>query len=102
MAPSFYAVSNVAEATVSSNASYTGAIETNADDFIIVQIAYSQGSGGNLPDISYVRDTQSSVYMRIANAFPGAGANFWEQAWTGRASSTTNSTNITATPDWLN
>ena len=102
MGPSFYAVSNVAEATVSSNASYTGAIETNADDFIIVQIAYSQGSGGNLPDISYVRDTQSSVYTRIASAFPGAGANFWEQAWTGRASSTTNSTNITATPDWLN
>ena len=102
MAPTFYAVSNVAEATVSRNASYTGAIETNADDFIIVQIAYSQGSGGNLPDISYVRDTQSSVYIRIASAFPGAGENFWEQAWTGRASSTTNSTNITATPDWLN
>ena len=102
MAPSFYAVSNVAEATVSSNASYTGAIETNADDFIIVQIAYSQGSGGNLPDISYVRDTQSSVYTRIASAFPGAAANFWEQVWTGRAPSTTNSANITATPDWLN
>jgi len=100
MAPSFYAISNIAEATVSSNASYTGAIETNADDFIIVQIAYSQGSGGNLPDISYVRDTRSSVYTRIASAFPGVGANFWEQVWTGRASSTTNSTNITANPDW--
>ena len=100
MAPRFYAVSNIAEATVSSNASYTGAIETNADDFIIVQIAYSQGSGGNLPDISYVRDTQSSVYTRMASAFPGAGANFWEQVWTGRASSTTNSTNMTASPDW--
>ncbi len=86
---------------MSSNASYTGAIETNADDFIIVQIAYSQGSGGNLPDISYVRDTQSSAYTRIASAFPGAAANFWEQVWTGRASSTTNSTNITASPDWL-
>ena len=77
MAPSFYAVSDVEEATVSSNASYMGAIETNAEDFIIVQIAYSQGSGGNLPDISYVRDTQSSVYTRIGSAFPGAGANFW-------------------------
>ena len=101
MAPSFYTVSNVAEATVSTNASYTGAIETNADDFIIVQIAYSQGSGGNLPDISYVRDSQSSAYTRIASAFPGAGANFWEQVWTGRASSTTTSANITASPDWL-
>jgi len=100
MAPSFYAVSNIAEATVSSNASYTGAIGTNADDFIIVQIAYSQGSGGNLPDISYIRDTQSSVYLRIASAFPGAGANFWEQVWIGRASSPTISTNITASPDW--
>ncbi len=100
IAPRFYAVSNIAEATVSSNASYTGAIETNADDFIIVQIAYSQGSGGNLPDISYVRDTQSSIYTRIARAFPGAGANFWEQVLTGRASSTTNSTIITASPGW--
>ena len=100
MTPSFYAVSDIAEATVSSNTSYVGVIGTNADDFIIVQIAYSQGSGGNLPDISYVRDTQSIVYTRIASASPGVAANFWEQVWTGRASSTTTSTNITASPDW--
>ena len=98
--PSFYAVSNIAEAIVSSNNTYAGVIGTRSDDFIIVQIAYSAGSGGNLPNISSVTDTQSSVYSRAASASPGATANFWEQAWTGRASSTTNSTAITAIPDW--
>ena len=99
MAPSFYAVSNIAEAIVSSNHTYTGAIGTNSDDFIVVQIAYSGGSGGNLPNISSVTDTQSSVYSRAASASPGVAANFWEQAWTGRASSI-NSTVITVSPDW--
>ena len=100
MAPSFYAVSNIAEAIVSSNHTYTGAIGTNSDDFIVVQIAYSGGSGGNLPNISSVTDTQSSVYSRAASASPGVAANFWEQAWTGRASSPINSTVITVSPDW--
>jgi len=98
--PSFYAVSNIAEAIVSSNDSYAGVIGTRSDDFIIVQIAYSAGSGGNLPDISNVTDTQSSVYSRTASASPGVATNFWEQVWTGRVSSTTNSTTITASPDW--
>ena len=100
IAPSFYAVSNIAEAIVSSNDSYPGVIGTRSDDFIIVQIAYSGGSGGNLPNISSVTDTQSSVYSSAASASPGEATNFWEQAWTGRASSTTNSTTITVSPDW--
>ncbi len=99
--PSFYAVSNTAEAIVSSNYTYAGEIGTRSDDFVIVQIAYSAGSGGNLPNISSVTDTQSSVYSSAASASPGVAANFWEQAWTGRASSTTNSTTITASPDWM-
>ena len=99
--PSFYAVSNIAEAIVSTNYTYTGGIGTNSDDFIIVQIAYSAGSGGSLPDISNVTDTQSGIYTRAASASPGVATNFWEQAWTGRASSTTNSTTITASPDWV-
>ena len=100
MAPTFYAVANLAEALVPSNGTYTGSVGTSSDDFIIVQIAYSQGTGGNLPDISKVTDTQSSTFTRIANASPGVAENFWEQVWTGRASATTTSTNITASPDW--
>jgi len=100
LAPSFYTVSNVPEAMVSSNESYTGMIATNSNDFIIVQIAYSQGTGGNLPDIAKVTDTQSSNYTRTASASPGVAENFWEQVWTGRAS-LTSSTNITASPDWF-
>ena len=100
VAPSFYAVSNVPEAMVSSNESYTGLIATTSDDFIIVQIAYSQGTGGNLPDIARVTDTQSSSYARVASASPGVGQNFWEQVWAGRAS-VTSSTKIIASPDWL-
>ena len=100
IAPSFYAVSNIAEAIVSSNDSYTGVIGTRSDDFIIVQIAYSAGGAGNLPDVSNVTDPQSGIYTRAASASPGEATNFWEQAWTGRASSTTNSTTITVSPDW--
>jgi hypothetical protein len=98
--PSFYAVSDFAEAIVLGSQSYTGTMETGVDDFLIVQIAYSEGSGGNLPDISSVRDTQSNTYARVASAFPGVGSNFWEQVWTGRASSTTSSTSMTVSPDW--
>jgi hypothetical protein len=101
MAPTFYAVANLAEALIPSNGTYTGTVGTSSDDFIIVQIAYSQGTGGNLPDIATVTDTQSSTFTRIAGASPGVAENFWEQVWTGRASSTTTSTNITASPDWL-
>jgi len=101
MAPTFYAVANIAEAVVPSSDSYTGTAGTSSDDFIIVQLAYSEGSSGNLPDISIVTDTQSSTYTRIASASPGVAANFWEQVWTGRAALTTTSTNITASPDWL-
>ena len=101
IAPSFYTLSNVAEAVVSSNNSYIGVTGTNSDDFILIQIAYSVGGAGNLPDIANVIDTQSSVYSRAASASPGVWANFWEQAWTGKASSTTNSTSITVQPDWL-
>jgi hypothetical protein len=100
MAPTFYAVANLAEAVVPSNGTYTGTVGTSSDDFIIVQIAYSQGAGGNLPDIAKVTDTQSNAFTRIASASPGVAENFWEQVWTGRASSTTTSTNITASPDW--
>jgi hypothetical protein len=99
--PNFYAVSNLAESIISSNESYAGMIATSSDDFIVAQIAYSQGTGGNLPDIAKVTDTQSSIFTRIASASPGVAENFWEQVWTGRASSTTTSTNITASPDWL-
>jgi len=99
--PSFYSVSNLAEGMVSSNDNYTGMIETNPDDFIVVQIAYSQGTGGNLPDVAKVTDSQSTAFTRIASASSGVAENFWEQVWTGRASSTTTSTNITASPDWL-
>ncbi len=98
--PSFYAVSNVPEAMISSNGSYTGMIATSSDDCIIVQIAYSQGTGGNLPDVARVTDTQSSNYTRIASASPGVAENFWEQVWIGRASAT-GSTNITAGLNWL-
>jgi len=98
--PSFYAVFNVPEATISSNGSYTGMIATNSDDFIIVQIAYSQGTGGNLPDVARVTDTQSGNYTRVASASPGFAENFWEQVWTGRASAT-GSTTITAGLNWL-
>jgi hypothetical protein len=101
IAPSFYAVSNIPEAMISGNESYTGLIAANLGDFIIVQIAYSEGTGGNLPDISNVRDTESSSYLRIASASPGVAENFWEQVWTSRAYSTTTSTNITVSPDWL-
>ena len=99
--PSFYAVSNMAEAIVASDHTYSGVIGTRSDDFIIVQIAYSAGSGGNLPDISNVTDTQSSVYSRAASASLGVATNFWEQAWTGRISWTTDLTTITASPDWV-
>jgi hypothetical protein len=101
IAPSFYAVSNIAEAIVSGNNSYTGVTGTNSDDFIVIQIAYSVGGAGNLPDIAKVLDTQSSAYTQAASASPGVSWNFWEQAWTGRASSTTNATSIIVTPDWL-
>lgn len=98
--PSFYAVSNIAEAIVSSNDSYAGVIGTRSDDFIIVQIAYSAGGAGNLPDVSNVTDPQSGIYTRAASASPGEATNFWEQAWTGRASSPINSKVITVSPDW--
>lgn len=99
--PRFYAVSNLAEAIVSNDQAYTGTVGINSDDFIIVQVAYSAGSGGNLPDISNITDTQSNIYTRLASASPGIATNFWEQAWTARATSTTNSTTIAASPDWL-
>jgi hypothetical protein len=98
--PSFYAVSNLAEAIVSNNETYSGMTATSLDDFIVVQIAYSQGTRGNLPDIAIVTGTQSTGFTRDASASAGVAENFWEQVWTGRASSTTTSTNITASPDW--
>jgi hypothetical protein len=101
IAPTFYAISNIAEAIVSGNNSYTGVTGTNSDDFIVIQIAYSVGGAGNLPDIAKVLDTQSNAYTQAASASPGVSWNFWEQAWTGRASSTTNATSIIVTPDWL-
>ena len=99
IAPSFYSVSNLAESVLSTDESYTGMIRTSLDDFIVVQIAYSEGSVGNLPDIAMVTDSQSSMFTRVASASPGVAMNFWEQVWTGRAS-TTGPTNITANPDW--
>jgi hypothetical protein len=98
--PSFNAFSNIPEGIVSTSQAYTGTTGTNSDDFIIIQIAYSAGSGGNLPNISSVTDTQSDIYARMASASPGIATNFWEQVWTGRASSTTISTTITVTPSW--
>lgn len=100
ISPRFYAVSNIAEAIVSTNQSFKGTIATNSSDFIIVQIAYSGGSGGNLPNISNVRDSQLSSYTRMASASPGVSENFWEQVWTAQALSTTSATDVTATPDW--
>jgi hypothetical protein len=100
VAPSFYAVSDIAEAILPVNQSYSGTIGTGADDFIIVQIAYSEGNPGNLPDIKQVKDTQSSSYARAASASPGAASNFWEQVWTGRSALATNSTSVTVSPDW--
>jgi hypothetical protein len=98
--PSFNAFSNIPEGIVSTGQSYTGTTGTNSNDFIIIQIAYSAGSGGNLPDISSVTDTQFNIYTRLASASPGIATNFWEQVWTGRASSTTFSTTIAVTPNW--
>jgi hypothetical protein len=100
ISPMFFAVSTIAEAIVSSNQSFSGTIATNSSDFVIVQIAYSGGSGGNLPDISSVKDSQLSSYTRVAGASPGVSTNFWEQVWTTRASSTTLATDIIATPAW--
>jgi hypothetical protein len=100
IAPTFYAVSNLAEAIVSNNESYTGMTATSLDDFIVIQIAYSQGTVGNLPDIAMVTGTQSTGFTRVASASAGVAENFWEQVWTGRAFSTRTSTNITASPDW--
>jgi hypothetical protein len=100
IAPSFSDVADISETVVSSNQSYTGTIETDMGDFIIAQIAYSQGSGGNLPDIYQVSDSQSNVYSRVASASPGPGLNFWEQVWTSRSQSTVSSTNITVSPNW--
>jgi hypothetical protein len=100
VAPSFYAASSIPETVVPSGGSYTGASGTSAGDFLVVQIAYSEGSPGNLPDIYGVGDDLSSTYTRAASASPGVGANFWEQVWTGRASSTTASTNVTVKIDW--
>ncbi len=99
IAPIFQAVSDIPEAIVPINQSYTGTTGAGADDFIIVQVAYSEGSPGNLPDISNVGDTQSTSYARVASASPGVASNFWEQVWTSRSSLTTNST-ITVSPDW--
>ena len=98
--PSFYAVSNTPETVVLNGGSYAGATEVNTGDFLIVQIAYSEGSSGNLPDVTSVRDTLSSGYSREASASPGVGYNFWEQVWAGRSSSTSSSTNVTVTPGW--
>lgn len=100
MTPSFYAVSNLAEAIVSSSQNYAGNITTSTDDFLIIQIAYSQGTPGNLPDIAAIADTQSNSYSKVAAASPGTAENFWEQVWTTRASSTSNTTRLTMSPDW--
>ena len=98
--PSFYSLSNVAETVVQTSGSYAGTTSVAAGDFLVVQIAYSEGSPGNLPDISNVSDSVSSVYSRVASASPGVGSNFWEQVWTRTASSSSASTNITITLDW--
>ena len=68
--PSFNSFSNIPEGIVSTDQAYTGTTGTNSDDFIIIEIAYSAGSGGNLPDISRVTDIQWNIYTRLASASP--------------------------------
>ena len=99
--PSFYAMSTSPETTVPEYDSYNGTFLAATGDFLVVQIAYSQGSIGNLPDISGVRDSRSLAFQKVATASPGVGSNFWEQGWVGRAT-LTSSTNVTVTPDWVN
>ena len=100
IAPSFYAIANVAEMIVQSGGSYTGASGIVTGDFLVVQIAYSEGSPGNLPDIYSVGDSFSNSYNRAASATPGVETNFWEQVWTGKSVSSSASTRVTVTPDW--
>ena len=100
MTPSFYSVSNIPEMVIRSSRVFNGTIPTIAGDFLVVQIAYSEGGSGNLPDLSNVKDTESNTYTRVAGASPGVGENFWEQVWTGRAVSSSASTNVSAVPDW--
>ena len=102
IAPSFYAISNTPEKFVLSGGSYLGSSATTAGDFLVVQVAYSEGSPGNLPDLATVQDTLSTVYTREGSASPGVGANFWEQMWIARVSASISSANITVTPDWKN
>lgn len=102
IAPSFYAISNIPETIVPSGGSFTGAIAASAGDFFVVQVAYSEGGPGNLPDVAAVQDTVSSIYNREGSASPGVEANFWEQMWVGRAPSSVSSANIIVTPDWKN
>ena len=99
IAPGFRALTNAAETVVENGGTYGGTIATDSGDFLVVQIAYSEGSSGNLPDLSHVSDTLPNVYSRAGSASPGVGANFWEQVWTGRVLASS-STNITVTPDW--
>lgn len=99
VAPGFLALTNIPEMIVQSGRSYSGLAATAARDFLVVQIAYSEGGLGNLPNLSNVSDNMSTVYARLGSASPGVGSNFWEQVWIGRASSST-STNVTVTPDW--
>lgn len=101
MSPSFSTVTNIAEAIVPFNQSYGGTVGVSAGDFVVVQIAYSEGTAGNLPDLYNVIGSGLVPFVRVAGASPGVEANFWEQAWTARASTTLNSAAITVSPDWL-
>ena len=100
IAPSFYSSSNVPETFVASGGSFTGASAASVGDFFVVQVAYSEGSPGNLPDVAAVHDTLSSFYVREGSASPGVEANFWEQMWVAKASVSVSSANITVSPDW--
>lgn len=100
IAPGFRALTNIGEMIVENGGSYGGTIGTDSGDLLVVQIAYSEGGSGNLPDLSRVSDTLSSVYNRVGNASPGVEANFWEQVWTARSLASSSATNVTVNPDW--
>ncbi len=99
-APRFEGLSNVPEIILPYGENYSGTVGVSAGDLLIVQVAYSEGSSGNLPDIMGVSDSLSTTYSRVGDASPGAAVNFWEQVWTGRANASSSLLTATVRPDW--
>ncbi len=99
-APRFEGLSNVPEIILPYGENYSGTVGVSAGDLLIVQVAYSEGSSGNLPDITRVSDSLSTTYSRVGDASPGVAVNFWEQVWTGRANASSSLVTATVRPDW--